>query len=233
MKAEFLLDTDHLITGRIRRHDEGRYALLARVGIGDGKNDDHLAVLARSDELLCAVDHVMITIAPCACLEVRGVGTGLRFGQRKTADPLAGRKTRQKALLLFFRPEFEDRHAADRTVDTHDRRARSVAGGDFLHRRSIGEHAGIGTAIGIRHQHAEQPERTHFLQFLARKPVLAVPFRSARRQPLAGKTAGHFADLLLGFRKDHRPYSRQDRSMAMAVASPPPMQSAAMPRFRS
>ncbi len=40
MKAELVLDAHDLVAGRVGRHDEGGDALLAGVGIGDGKDDD-------------------------------------------------------------------------------------------------------------------------------------------------------------------------------------------------
>ncbi|MNX86629.1 hypothetical protein D3C86_1185190 [compost metagenome] len=46
MQAEFFLDPDDLVTRCISRHDEGADALLSRRRIGDGKNDDDVAILA-------------------------------------------------------------------------------------------------------------------------------------------------------------------------------------------
>ena len=114
-------------------------------------------------------------------------------------------------------------------MDTHDRRAGTVAGGDLLQRQRIGDGAGLGPAIGLRHQHAEKAEFAHLPQFFTRETALTIPFRSPRGQPLAGEIAGHVADLPLGFGEDHD----LSLSNAMAVASPPPMQMAAMPRRKS
>ncbi len=69
-EAELFLDTDHLITWRIGRDDEGGDALLAGVRISYGEDDDHLPVLARGDELFRAVDDVMVAITPRARLQV-------------------------------------------------------------------------------------------------------------------------------------------------------------------
>ena len=47
MQAELVFDAHDLVAGRVRRHEEGGNALLAGVGIGDGEDDDDVAVLAR------------------------------------------------------------------------------------------------------------------------------------------------------------------------------------------
>ena len=63
MLAELVLQTRHLITRRIRRHDKSAHALLAGTLVGDGDDDGELAVLTVGDELLDAIDAVVITLA--------------------------------------------------------------------------------------------------------------------------------------------------------------------------
>ncbi len=209
MQAKLVLDADDLIAGRIGRHDEGGDALLAGIGIGDGEDDDDMAVLARGDELLGAVEHIVIAVAARAGAQVGGVGAGLRLGQRKAADPFAARKLRQEALLLLLGAEFQDRHAADRAVDAHDGRARPVAGGDFLEGHGIGDGAGVRAAIGFRHQHAEQAEFAHLLQLLAwERHAIAVAVGRTRRQPLAGEVAGQSRIWICCLGQDHVRSSR-------------------------
>ena len=102
MQAKLVLHPHDLVAGRIRRHDKGGNALLAGIGVGDGEDDDHMAVLAGGDELLGAIQHIMIAVAASAGAQVGSVRTGLRLRQRKTADPFAGSQFRQEALLLLL-----------------------------------------------------------------------------------------------------------------------------------
>jgi hypothetical protein len=113
MQTELVFDADDLIARRVGRHDESGNALLAGVGIGYGKDDDDIAVLARRDELLGTIDDVMITRAAGAGTEIRCIRPGLRFRQGKTTDPFAGGQFRKESLLLLFRAEFQDRHTAN------------------------------------------------------------------------------------------------------------------------
>jgi len=140
--------------------------------------------------LLGAVEHIVIAIAARPRLEVRSIRTCLRLRQRKTTDPFATRKLRQEALPLVIIAEFEDRHAADRAMHTHDGRAWSVTGGDFFECCGIGDDTGVGSAIGFRDQHAEQTEFAHFLQFFTREKRFPVALRRSRRQPFPSEVAG-------------------------------------------
>ena len=226
MLAELVLDRDDLVAGGVGRHDKGGDAALAGVRVGHREKDDDIAVLARGDELLRAVDDVVIAIAARAGLERRGVRSGLRFGQGEAADPLARRHLRQEALFLRLGAKAQDRRAADRAVDREDCRAGPVARRHFLKRQRIGHRAQIRAAIALGHQHPQKAQLAHLAQFRTREGVVTVALGRAGRQPLGGEGAHHVAHLLLRFGQQHQ----DTRSIAMAVASPPPMQSDATPR---
>ena len=73
------------ISDVLGRHDEGADALLAGLGLGHGEQDDESSRLTAGDELLGAVDHIVIAVRDRAGLEVSGVRARLGLGQRKGA----------------------------------------------------------------------------------------------------------------------------------------------------
>jgi hypothetical protein len=64
--AQLVLDARHRVARRVGGHDEGADALLARGLVGDRHDDGHVAVLAAGDELLDAVEHVLVALSPLA-----------------------------------------------------------------------------------------------------------------------------------------------------------------------
>ncbi|MNP52543.1 hypothetical protein D3C76_1469430 [compost metagenome] len=78
------------VTGLTRVDDEHARALAAFGGFGgggDGKGDACFAAIG--DELLAAVEHVMVAIAARRGAKRGGVGTGLGFGQQAGGNQLA------------------------------------------------------------------------------------------------------------------------------------------------
>ncbi|MNT67838.1 hypothetical protein D3C72_2060090 [compost metagenome] len=55
----------------------------------------------------------MIAFQPCAGFQAAGIGTGLRFGQCKSAEHGAAGQRFEKAFTLIVVTELENRHAAD------------------------------------------------------------------------------------------------------------------------
>ncbi|MCY1350752.1 hypothetical protein D9M69_369940 [compost metagenome] len=201
--AEFFLHPHHLVAGGIGGDDEGADALLAGLRIGDGEDDHHAGMLAGGDELLGAVQHVMIAVAARAGAQVAGIGTGLGLGEGEGADHLARGQRLQEALLLLLAAVFENGHAAHRIVHAHDRGAGAVTGGDLLQGHGVGEVAGGRAAPLLGHQHAEKAQLGHLAQCLGREAVFAVPGLGEGFQPLLGELAGHVADLDFVFVRDH------------------------------
>ena len=56
-----LLNAADPVSGPRGLHDKGADAALARTRISDGKDKSKIGVLARGDELLCAIEHVAIS----------------------------------------------------------------------------------------------------------------------------------------------------------------------------
>src|SRR6266568_3315030 len=67
--AELLLEPRDAIARRRRRHDKGADTLAPGGGVGDREDDRHVRALPRGDELLGAVDHPAIAVAPGAGLD--------------------------------------------------------------------------------------------------------------------------------------------------------------------
>ncbi|MNN31998.1 hypothetical protein D3C81_1457090 [compost metagenome] len=128
-----------------------------------------------------------------------GFGAGLRLGQAEGADQLATGQPRQVAFLLRIGAIVQDRAAADRVVDAHQRGAGGAARGDFFDGERVRDIVGVGAAPVLRHDHAEQAQRAHFGDNLFRQAAVAVPLGGAGGQALAGKGARAVADHLLLF----------------------------------
>ncbi|KAG1444116.1 hypothetical protein G6F57_017894 [Rhizopus arrhizus] len=147
--AQLVFDAQHLIPRRVGRHDEGGNAALAGVRISHGEDDHRLAAFARGDELLGAVQDVVVAVAAGPGAQAAGIGPRLRLGQRKAPDVFARGQRPQELVLLRIGAELQDRHAGNRVVHAHDRGTRAVACGNFFQRHRIRDIA-AGVARGIR-----------------------------------------------------------------------------------
>src|SRR5690606_13306969 len=113
-------------------------------------------------------------------------------------------------------------------MDRNDGRTCPIAGRNLFQRQRIGNRTEIGAAPFFRHQHSEKAKLSHFAEFCARKGVVPVACGSTRRKPFLCELPGSFANLLLRVVQEHQTIL----SMPTAVASPPPRQMPATPRFR-
>src|SRR6266446_3563442 len=84
--------------------------------IGTRPDDGKVGYTAVGDPHLCTIQHIGITIAAGGGAHARGVATGIRFGQPKTADYLAACHARQPALLLLFGTKGPDREHGQRAL---------------------------------------------------------------------------------------------------------------------
>ncbi|MCY1293626.1 hypothetical protein D9M70_428910 [compost metagenome] len=205
MLAELFLHPHHLESGGVGGHDEGADALLAGLRVGDREDDHHSSMAAGGDELLGAVQHVVVTVAAGAGAQVAGIRPGLGLGEGEGADHLAAGQGTQEALLLLLAAVLEDGHAAHRVVHAHDGGAGAVTGGDLLQGHGVGQVAGGRAAPLFRHQHAEEAQLRHLTDGLGGEAMLAVPVGGEGLQPLLGELPRHVADLDFVFVRDHRP----------------------------
>ena len=93
-------------------------------------------VLARGDELLGAVEHVVVAVTPRAGLQVAGVGAGLRLGQAKQPSHLAaGQWSAGSAAFCASVPNFRIGTQPTELCTLMMVEHGAVAGGDLLERQ--------------------------------------------------------------------------------------------------
>ncbi|MNF72779.1 hypothetical protein D3C84_547620 [compost metagenome] len=139
----------------------------------------------------------MIAFKACTGFQAAGVGTGLGFGEGKSAEHRTAGQWLEEALLLIVVAVVEDRHATHGVVHAHDGRAGAVAGGDFFQGHGVGQVTGVATAPLLWNEHAEKAQFGHFTDGFLGETVFAIPLGGERLQPFLGKLPGRFADLQL------------------------------------
>ncbi|MNJ51031.1 hypothetical protein D3C77_463240 [compost metagenome] len=98
--AEFVLDPGDLIAGGIGRNDKSADAALAGTRISNSENDHYPGILPGSDELLAAIEHIVVAVTARTGLQAAGIGARLGFGQGKGTEHLTTGKRGKKLLLL-------------------------------------------------------------------------------------------------------------------------------------
>ena len=209
--AELVLDARDDVARRLRVDDEARDALLARGAVRDREHDRDVRVLPRRDELLDAVQHVVVAGALGARDDRAGVGTDLGLGQAEAAQPFATRERRQVVLLLHVGAECRDRSADDRVLHADDRRGRAVARRDLLQHDGERDVVEAGAAPALGRHHAHRAQLAQRAELIARKVPLAVPSRCVRREPLLRERAHRVADQLLRLGQQHGVSARVPR----------------------
>jgi hypothetical protein len=117
----------------------------------------------------------------------------IRFGQAKTADPLAGGELRQVFGLLRIRAEFVDGHHHQRRLHRHHR---AVAGIDALHftrDQPVAHVVEARAAVFLGNGRSQQPEFAHFTEDFDVGLLMPERFQHARLQPVLRIGCGGFA----------------------------------------
>ena len=134
--------------------------------------------------------------SPSRCARVRSVG-GVRSRLRlllEAADPLAARHLWQEPVLLLIGAEFDDGHAADRTVDAQD------GGAGPRHRRRSPpapmrrSRPPCRTAMFFRHQHTEETQFPHLLEFGSREGVRLIAGGRSSAPIVPGRNHGPYRE---------------------------------------
>ena len=159
----------------------------------------------------------MIAAAPGAGLQEGRVGPGLRFGQGKAADPFARGKFRQEARLLVLGAYF--RIGTQPTELCTDMMVEQAPSAAAISCQRIGQHAGFRAAIGLGDQHAQKARSPICVSSCAREGMGAV----AGGAPGASTSCAKSRAMSRICSCSPVKASVQPGSMAMAVASPPPM----------
>ena len=207
--AQLFLDPRHDKAWCSRIDDETGDALFAGALVGDSEHDRHIGILAGSDELLDAIEHIPIA----ALLGARGDGAGirsrLRLGQTETAERFATRERLQEVFFLRVGAECIEWSAHHGVLDADNGRRRAIACCDFLQRNGERHVVHRGAAPLFGHDHAHRAKLTQCPQLLAREMRLAIPARGVRRELLLRKRTHGVANQLLFFVQQHCVMSSQ------------------------
>ncbi len=201
--TQLVLHPRHLITRRGGGHNKRRQAFFAGFRVGDGNHDGDVGVLARGDELLGAVEHIVIAIAHRAGAQGAGVRTGLRLGQAKRPQPLATGHRPQKRLFLPRIAKPLNRPAAHRIGDGNNGGRRAITHGDFLQRHRRRQSIQTRPAPLGGYGNAIQPQLAQLAQCIGRELMRLSPTRRIRRQLARGKIRQGVAQQLMFGRQNH------------------------------
>ena len=203
MLAHLLFQSRHDVAGRVRRHPEGADAALAGRLVGDGHDDGHVCILAAGNELLGAVDDVLIAVARGRGAQGRGIAARVRFCQAKRPQHGALRQRTQPLLLLRIVGVHHGDAAYGAIIHGNDGRRAAITGSDFFQHQSQRHVVEAGATERFRYGHAKGAQRGQFLQFFLGEMVFLVPAGRIGRQALARKTAQRFLDHRLFFIEYH------------------------------
>src|SRR3954471_6669890 len=191
---ELVFDARDHVAGRLGGHEKGADAFLAGRLVGHCENDGNVGVLARGDELLDAVQHVVGALALGTRRDRRGIGADLRLGEGKGAEHLAlGERHEVAALLLIVAVAVQD--SGNEIVHRDDGRGGAVAGSNLLAGDRHGAVVEPGAAPLLRYGDAIEAHGGEALKRRAWKLLVAVPARGVRCELLARVAPDGFADL--------------------------------------
>mmetsp|Transcript_5031 Transcript_5031/g.18550 ORF Transcript_5031/g.18550 Transcript_5031/m.18550 type:complete len:563 (+) Transcript_5031:3103-4791(+) len=173
--AQLLFDPGDRVARRGRGHEEGADALLAGRLVRHGHHDGHVAVLATGDELLDAVEHVVVAVAHGRRAQAAGLGAHMRLGQAERAEHVAARQGFEEALLLVVVAEGHQDGANRAVVDADHRAGAAVAGGDLFEDDGQGQIVQAGAIPLGGHGHAIAAQGGQALELLGREVVGLVP----------------------------------------------------------
>src|SRR5438132_11151642 len=157
----------------------------------------------------------------------RGVRADVRLGQRERAQHFAFRDGLQELVLLSVISE-PGENAGDEIVDRDNGGGGAIARRNFL--AGDGERGVVepGAVPFLGNGDAVETHRGEPFQRFPGKVLFPVPARGVGRQLLLRKPPHRLPDFLV-----LHLVGIQTSSIAIAVASPPPMHRLAMPRFRA
>ncbi|MNE37412.1 hypothetical protein D3C80_1312620 [compost metagenome] len=103
---------------------------------GGGNGEGNPGFVAVGDELLAAIEHIVVALTARRSAEGGGVGTGLGFGEQAGGDQLAGNHAGQVLLLLLFGAETVQ-HVGHAVVDMEDGRKAGIGCGEFFDAQAV------------------------------------------------------------------------------------------------
>ena len=202
--SELFLEAHDPIAGIGRRGQEACDAPFAGRRVGEGDDHRDIGALARSDELLDAVEHVGLAAPFGDGLQVGGVRARLGFGEQEGAALFARCQGSEEALFLVVGAEIEQRCRDRRIARTHDVAEAAVGGRDLFDRDHVGREIQAGAAPFFGHAHAHQAEAPHGVEGVDRDVAVAIPAGGMGDDLRLCEAAHHVADRFLFGRQGHR-----------------------------
>ena len=181
--------------GRSLLDGEGRDAVRPAVA---GAREDEVEVggAGAGDELLGAVEDVVIADLLGAGLEGCGIRARARLGQAVAGEPLHRGELRYPALDLLRRAGLGN-HPRDHVVDRDIGRDRGTARRQRLHDKRAVEPLEAGAALLFGHVDRRHPERRRLANDVDREMHGLIPGAGVGRDPLAGERECRLLDRLL------------------------------------
>ena len=211
--------------GRAAFDDEGGDALFGAVSIHipGGSihiNDGRVGYAAIGDPGLGAIDDVAVAAAHGSRSQRGGIGAGLRFGKRVTADALAAREGRQEFFFLFLGSEAANGISVERILHREDDARGGAHAGNFLDYDGVTGVVEAGSAVAVGNGDAGQAQRSGLAKGFARKVARLVNF-AREGLDFRFREFAHGAlqeRLLVGEREVHlRPSSRDGSGPSFGV----------------
>ena len=200
------------------QHGEAAIALLVRIGAHQQRHQ--VGAHRMRDPGLVAVDLVDVAGAHRARLQRGEIGAGVRLGEHRRRQHLAGGDLRQPLALLLFGAAAEDQLGGDLRAGAEradaDIAARQLLG-DHAHRFLAEPHAAELLGDG----EAEHAELRHLRDDLERDVAVgAVPALRVRRSPRCRRTCASPRGSIPAFRRGRRrrPSRRGSRRSARPAA---------------
>ena len=184
--AELVFEARDDVARRRRRHDEGADALLAGGLVGDRHDDRDVAVLAAGDELLDAVEHVVVAVARPPSSSGRRPREPTCGSVRQNAPSISPRASgfSHCSFCASFAHAIRIEQTGQLLTLTIGRGG-AVAGGDLLEDDREREVVEAGAVVLGRHRDAVAAERGQALQLGLREVAARGPSapRAARCGP--------------------------------------------------
>ena len=175
--------------------DKARHAFRPGLSGADHRHIDVVDARA-ADELLGAVDDIMVALKACAGLERGGVRARPRLGQAIGCDLVHADELR-KVAILDFRPAETVDHPGRHIVDRDERRGRGASIGHCLHDQRRLQPAKADPAARLGYIDRAEAERARRLPHIHRIMVFFIPLRRMRRDGIGGELARHVLDRAL------------------------------------
>ncbi|EAU62243.1 conserved hypothetical protein [Stigmatella aurantiaca DW4/3-1] len=176
---------------RVRGHDEGGDALVARLLVRHREQHDGVRLGAVGDPVLRAVDDVLVAPAHRDRLLGRRVAARLGLGEAEAAELLAAGERGEELLLLLLVAVLRHRIAVERVVHAHDDAGGGAATADLLHGDGVADVVQPGAAILLGHRHPQERQLGQLLHRLGGPRVGLVPLPGVGNELARGELTAH------------------------------------------